>query len=149
MQGLHVFERKTKTVIDLESFIPEGHLLRKVDRILEWTFVRELTAACYASGRGRPSIDPEVYFRMLLVAYLYGIDSDRRLCEEVHFNLAYRWFCRLGLEDAVPDHSSFSRIRDRYGEEIFETVFRHIVALCQKKSRPGLPNHSGLRFCKT
>ena len=60
MQGLHVFERKTKTVIDLESFIPEGHLLRKVDRILEWTFVRELTAASYASGRGRPSIDPEV-----------------------------------------------------------------------------------------
>ena len=68
LQGLHVFDPQTRTVIDLESFLPEDHLLRKVDRILELTFVRELTAACYASGRGRPAIDPEVYFRMLLVA---------------------------------------------------------------------------------
>ena len=70
---------------------------------------------------------------MLLVAYLYGITSDRRLCEEVRYNLAYRWFCRLSLEDEVPDHSSLSRIRDRYGEEIFETAFRQIVALCKEK----------------
>jgi transposase len=133
MQGWHVFQPQTRTVIDLESFIPEDHFLRKVDRILELRFIRELTASCYADGRGRPSIDPEVYFRMLLVAYLYGITKDRRLCEEVHFNLAYRWFCRLSLEDDVPDHSSLSRIRDRYGEEIFETLFRQIVALCQQK----------------
>ncbi len=117
----------------MESFIAEDHFLRRVDRTLEMSFVRDLTATCYSSGQGRPSIDPEVFFRMLLVAYFYGITSDRRLCEEVRFNLAYRWFCRLSLEDDVPDHSSFSRIRDRYGEEIFEMLFRHIVKLCQKK----------------
>ncbi len=117
----------------MESFIPKDHFLRKVDRILEMSFVRDVTAVCYTVGMGRHSIDPEVFFRMLLVAYLYDITSDRRLCDEVQFNLAYRWFCRLSLEDDVPDHSSFSRIRDRYGEEIFETVFRHIVALCKEK----------------
>ena len=81
---------------------------------------------------GRPSVDPVVFFRMQLVACLYGINSDRRLCEEVQFHLAYRWFCRLSLEDDVPEHSSFSRIRDRYGEEIYEAVFHEIVKRCQQ-----------------
>ena len=133
MQGVHVFQSQTRTEIDLESFVEDNHLLRRVDRILDTSFVRELTASCYASGLGRPSIDPEVFFRMLLVAYLYGITSDRRLCEEIHYNLAYRWFCRLSLVDAVPDHSSLSRIRDRYGEEIFERAFEHVVTLCKQK----------------
>jgi len=127
MQGLHVFEPKTKTVIDLESFVPDDHFLREVDRSLDLCFIRTLTAACYAEGKGRPSIDPVVYFRMVLVGYLYGIDSDRRLCEDVYCNLACRWFCRLSLEDDVPDHSSFSRIRDRYGEQIYEQGFNEIV----------------------
>ena len=74
---------------------------------------------------------------MQLVAYLYGITKDRRLCEEVHFNLAYRWFCRLSLEDEVPEHSSFSRIRDRYGEEIYEAVFHEIVMRCQEHGLVG------------
>ena len=117
MQGMHVFRSQARTAIDLESFVEAGHFLRKVHRILQISFVRELTAACYAAGHGRPSIDPEVYFRMLLVAYLYGITSDRRLCEEVRYNLAYRWFCRLSLEDEMPDHSSLSHIRDRYGKD--------------------------------
>ena len=134
MQGTHAFDPQARTAIDLESFVADDHFLRKVHRVLEISFVRELTASCYAIGLGRPSIDPEVYFRMLLVAYLYGITSDRRLCEEVRYNLAYRWFCRLSLEDEVPDHSSLSRIRDRYGEEIFETVFRRIVELCRERS---------------
>jgi transposase len=94
--------------------------------------IRRLTASCYVEGKGRPSIDPVVYFRMVLVAYLYGIDSDRRLCEDVYCHLAYRWFCRLSLEDKVPDHSSFTKIRDRYGEEIHEQVFTEIVKLCQQ-----------------
>jgi transposase len=133
MQGVHVFERHAKTVIDLESFVEQGHLLRKIDRVLDTAFVRELTAACYADGLGRPSIDPEVYFRMELVAYLYGISSERQLCEDIYYNLAYRWFCRLSLQDEVPDHSSLTRIRDRLGEEVFATVFGQIVALCRKK----------------
>ncbi len=135
MQGLHVYERGART-IDLESFVASNHPLRKVDRVLDLSFIRELTAPCYAS-RGRPSIDPEVYFRMVLVGYLCGIDSDRQLCDEIHHNMAYRWFCRLAVDDEVPEHSSFTRIRDRFGEEIFETVFRRIVTLCQQKGLVG------------
>ncbi|MCX7345476.1 MAG: IS1182 family transposase [Alphaproteobacteria bacterium] len=133
MQGIHVFDRHAKTVIDLESFVEQDHLLRKIDRVLDTGFVRELTAACYADGLGRSSIDPEVYFRMELVAYLYGISSERQLCKDVYYNLAYRWFCHLSLDDEVPDHSSLTKIRDRLGEDIFATVFRQIVALCRKK----------------
>jgi transposase len=133
MQGVHVFEQHAKTVIDLELFVEQDHLLRQIDRVLDTAFVRDSTAACYADGLGRPSVDPEVYFRMQLVAYLYGISSERQLCEDVYYNLAYRWFCRLSLEDVVPDHSSLTRIRDRLGEEVLATVFRQIVALCRKK----------------
>ena len=133
MQGIHVFDRHAKTVIDLESFVEQDHLLRKIDRVLDTGFVRELTAACYADGLGRSSIDPEVYFRMELVAYLYGITSERQLCEDIYYNFAYRWFCRLSLDDVVPDHSSLTKIRDRLGEEVFESVFCQIVTLCRKK----------------
>ena len=139
MQGLHVFDPHAVVAVDLESLVHQDHFLRKVDRILESSFIRELTAACYASGLGRPSIDPEVFFRMLLVAYLYDIKSDRQLCEDVHHNFAYRWFCRLALPDKVPDHSSLSRIRDRYGEDIFEALFRRIVEICQKRGLVGAP----------
>jgi transposase len=130
---MHVFDPQATSIIDLESFVHHDHFLRKVDRVLESAFVRELTAACYAAGRGRPSIDPEVYVRMLLVAFLYDIRSDRQLCEDVYYNLAYRWFCRLSLQDGVPDHSSLIRIRDRYGEDIFEALFRRIVEICRKR----------------
>lgn len=133
MQGRHAFEPKSRKTIDLESFVADDHYLRRVDRVLELSFVAELTSPCYSNGKGRPSIDPEVYFRMLLVAYVYGITSDRRLCEEVRYNLAYRWFCHLSLEDDVPDHSSLSRIRDRLGEDFFEKVFCQIVDLCKQK----------------
>ena len=78
MQGLHVFEPETKTVINLESFIPKNHLLRQIDRILKPELIRKLTTSCYVAGRGRPSIDPVVDFRMVLVSDLYGIDLDRR-----------------------------------------------------------------------
>ena len=133
MQGVQAFEPKAKASIDLDSFVAEDHFLRRIDRILDLSFIRELTAPRYAAEQGRPSIDPEVYFRMQLVAYFYGIAKDRRLCEEVRYNLAYRWFCRLSLDEDVPDHSSLTRIRDRLGEEVFEAVFRRIVAQCQQK----------------
>jgi transposase len=133
MQGVHAFDPKAKTTIDLESWVATDHPLRRVNDVLDLSFVRELTARCYAAGQGRPSIDPEVFFRIVLLGYLRGITKDRRLCEEIRDNLAYRWFCRLPLDEDVPDHSSFSRIRDRYGEEIFERVFRQIVALCRTK----------------
>jgi transposase len=133
MQGVHAFEPKTKANIDLESFVAEDHFHRRINRVLDLSFIRELTTDRYSDGQGRPSIDPEVFFRMQLVAYFYGIAKDRRLCEEVRYNLAYRWFCRLSLDDDVPDHSSLTRIRDRLGEEVFRAVFCRIVAQCQQK----------------
>lgn len=87
----------------IEHHVPANHLLRGIDRCLDLSDLRRhLAPFCSPMGR-RPSIDPELMIRMLIVGYCFGIRSERRLCEEVHLNLAYRWFCRLGLEDAVPD----------------------------------------------
>jgi transposase len=87
--------------------VPERHLLRSIDRFVELGGLRQELAPFY-SEKGRPSIDPELLIRMLIVGYRFGIRSERRLCEGVHLNLAYRWFCRLGLNGDVPDHSTFS-----------------------------------------
>ena len=135
MQGLHVVQPGSRT-IDLETFVSASHFLRRIDRVLDLSFIRELTGPRYAN-RGRPSIDPEVFFRIVLIGYFQGIASNRQLCEEIHHNMAYRWFCRLAIDDDVPDHSSLTRIRDRLGEEVFETMFRRIVALCQEKELVG------------
>jgi transposase len=117
----------------LERHIPAAHLLRSIDRFVDLSEVRGHLAPFYSST-GRPSIDPELLVRMLLVGYCYGIRSERRLCEEVHLNLAYRWFCRLGLDGEVPDHSTFSK--NRHGRfrdcdllrKLFETVVRRCMA---------------------
>ena len=94
----------------LERHVPNDHLLRKIDRFVDLSGVRAHLEPYY-SEMGRPSIDPELMIRMLIVGYCFGIRSERRLCEEVHLNLAYRWFCRLGLDGEVPDHSTFSKNR--------------------------------------
>lgn len=94
----------------LEDHVPAGHLLRSIDRFVDLDGLREHLRPFY-SGTGRPSIDPELIIRMLIVGYVMGIRSERRLCEEVHLNLAYRWFCGLGLNGPVPDHSTFSKNR--------------------------------------
>ena len=90
---------------NLDDHVPADHLLRGIDGCLDLGELRRHLAPFY-SDKGRPSIDPQLMVRMLIVGYSFGIRSERRLCEEVHLNLAYRWFCRLGLEDAVPDHST-------------------------------------------
>ena len=95
----------------LERHVPADHLLRSVDRFVDLSGLREQLRPFY-SETGRPSIDPELIIRMLLVGYCFGIRSERRLCEEVHLNLAYRWFCRLGLERAVPDHELCGEMGD-------------------------------------
>ena len=92
----------------LEGHVPQDHLLRSIDRFVDLGAIREHLRPYY-SETGRPSIDPELMVRMLIVGYCMGIRSERRLCEEVHLNLAYRWFCRLGLGGCVPDHSTLSR----------------------------------------
>lgn len=94
----------------LERHIPSNHLLRHIDSFLDFSEIRKHLESFY-SHTGRPSIDPELMIRMLLIGYCYGIQSERRLCEEINFNLAYRWFCGLGLEEQLPDHSTFSKNR--------------------------------------
>ncbi len=132
MQGSHFYQPCLFSYISPESLIPSSHILKRIDSLIELSFVKGLTSATYFLNNGRPSIDPELYFRMLLIGYLYGISSDRKLCEEIHYNLAYRWFCRLNWDDRVPHHSSLSRIRDRYGQSVFERFFQYVIALCQK-----------------
>ena len=116
---------------NLEDHIPQNHLLRGIDQCLDLSDLRKQLADHYSST-GRPSIDPELMIRMLIVGYCYGILSERRLCEEVHLNLAYRWFCRLGLEDTVPDHSTFSKNRHgRFRENgTFRWLFEEVVRRC-------------------
>ena len=117
----------------LERHVPPDHLLRAIDRVVDLESVRAHLKDHY-SPIGRPSICPELLIRMLLVGYCLGIRSERRLCEEVHLNLAYRWFCRLGLDGDVPDHSTFSKNRHgRFRESdllriLFETVVRRCMA---------------------
>ena len=110
----------------LEKFVPQDHLLRQIDPLLDLSDLRDHLASYY-SHTGRPSVDPELMIRMLIVGYCYGIRSERRLCEEVHLNLAYRWFCRLGLEGKVPDHSTFSE--NRHGRFRESDAFRHLFEL--------------------
>src|SRR5271170_1683748 len=116
----------------LERHVPERHLLRSMDRYVELDGLRRELAPYY-SEVGRPSIDPELMIRMLIVGYCFGIRSERRLCEEVHLNLAYRWFCQLGLDGEVPDHSTFSKNRHgRFRESdllrrLFETVLQRCI----------------------
>jgi len=123
---------------NLDDHVPADHLLRGIDRCLDLGELRHHLAPFY-SHTGRPSIDPELMVRMLIVGYSFGIRSERRLCEEVHLNLAYRWFCRLGLEDAVPDHSTFSKNRHgRFREsDAFRRVFESVVARCMKEGLVG------------
>src|SRR4029077_1975320 len=123
---------------NLDDHIPSDHLLRGIDRCLDLGELRHHLSPLY-SHTGRPSIDPELMVRMLIVGYSFGIRSERRLCEEVHLNLAYRWFCRLGLEDAVPDHSTFSKNRHgRFREsDAFRRLFESVVARCMQEGLVG------------
>lgn len=116
---------------NLEDVVPEDHLLRSIDRFLDFSDLREHLAPYY-SHTGRPSVDPELMIRMLLIGYCLGIRSERQLCEEVRLNLAYRWFCRLSIEDQVPDHSTFSKNRHgRFREaEAFRFVFEDVLKRC-------------------
>jgi len=115
----------------IEDHVPQEHLLRSIDRFVDLSSIRPHLAEFY-SHTGRPSIDPELLIRMLLVGYCLGIRSERRLCEEVHLNLAYRWFCRLDLADPVPNHSTFSKNRHgRFREsDLLRHLFETTVARC-------------------
>ena len=123
---------------NLDEHVPANHLLRGINQFLDLSDLRAYLAPFY-SHTGRPSIDPELMIRMLMVGYCFGIRSERRLCEEVHLNLAYRWFCRLGIEDAVPEHSTFSKNRHgRFREsDAFRHVFEGVLERCMNEGLVG------------
>ena len=130
----------------LEDRVPADHLLRKIDAVLDLSWLRaELKP--YYSEIGRPSICPELMIRMLLVGYCFSIRSERRLCQEVELNLAYRWFCRLGLEDEVPHHSTFSvnrhgRFRATWNSTTVPPLMIMRRMRCQKKHKRSNTMHS-------
>lgn len=120
-------------VMDLAELIPNNHLLRRIPQVISFDFIYEILEPNYPSN-GRPSIDPVSMFKMLLVGYLYGIKSERRLVEEIQLNIAYRWFCGFELADKIPDHSTFSKTRLRKWNEskLFQQAFLEIVRRCVK-----------------
>ncbi|MFQ5757997.1 MAG: transposase, partial [Acidiferrobacterales bacterium] len=115
----------------LDDVVPPDHLVRRIDGVLDLSWLHGELAPFY-SHTGRPSIDPELMIRMLIMGYVFAIRSERQLCAEVQVNLAYRWFCGLGLEDRIPDHSVFSRARhERFrASDAFRRVFERVVGAC-------------------
>ena len=116
---------------DLDKVVPSDHLVRHIDAVLDLNWVHKELASYY-SHTGRPSIDPVLMIRMLIIGYVFAIRSERRICAEVQVNLAYRWFCKLGIEDSIPDHSVFCRARhERFREsDALRKVFEGVVAKC-------------------
>lgn len=129
--------------VDIESLIPETHLLRRIERMVSFNFIYDLLAPYYPAT-GRPSVDPVSMFKMLLIGYLYGIKSERRLVEEVQLNIAYRWFCGFELDDTIPNHSTFSKTRTRKWQQssLFQKAFYEIVKQCIDS---GYINHGSKR----
>jgi transposase len=131
MMGHHSRSESLFYYFRIEDQVPENHLLRLIDRHVSFDFVREKLKGLY-SDTGRPSIDPELLLRMLLVGYLYGVSSERRLVEELRMHLAWRWFTGLGFDQEIPHHSTFSKNRHgRFQESsLFQQLFEEIVARC-------------------
>ena len=120
--------------VTMESLMPEKHFLRDLDRLMDFSFVYDKVESLY-SHTGRRSVDPVVVVKMMLLGYLYGIDSERRLEQEVQVNIAYRWFLGIDLDEQVPDHSTFSQLRRRKfnGTTLFDDIFEEVVRLCIDK----------------
>src|ERR1700758_3177490 len=131
MMGQHARSESLFYYFRLEDQVPENHLLRLVDKHIDFGFVHQRVEDSY-SDTGRPSIDPELLLRILLIGYLYGISSERKLVEELRMHLAWRWFAGLGFDKEIPHHSTFSKNRHgRFQEsKLFEQLFEQIVSQC-------------------
>jgi len=131
MGRLNHDQRQLFYSFSLEEAVPDDHLVRKIAAVLDLSWVHAELAPHYPNN-GRPSIDPELMIRMLIVGYAFAIRSERALCRDLQVNLAYRWFCGLSIEDKIPDHSAFSRARnERFRDsDIFRRVFEHVVETC-------------------
>jgi len=130
MMGKHQFTPKLYYELSLDRLVPEDHLLRQISQAIDFSFIHHL-ARPYYSHTGQPSVDPIVLFKTLLVGYLYGITSERRLMREIQVNMAYRWFLGYDLDETIPDHSVLTKARGRFGMEVFEHFFKHSIELCQ------------------
>ena len=117
--------------VSLEQLVPTDHFYRHLDQSLDLTFVRALVAPFYAAG-GRPSVDPIVFFKLQLCMFFEGIRSERQLMRVAADRLSLRWYLGYDLQEALPDHSSLTRIRERYGLATFRRFFEHIVEQCQQ-----------------
>ncbi len=131
MMGTKSFQEKIYYNFSLSKRIPEDHILRKIDKVIDLSFVRVLVSDKY-SHTGQPSIDPNVLFRMMLIGYFYGITSERRLAEDISMNMGYMWFIGYDLDEPTPNHSVLSKARSRYGKEVFEQFFQKILEQCIK-----------------
>src|ERR671939_1833494 len=117
------------TYLSLEELVPQDNFYRRLEATLDLSFVRDLLRECYASS-GRPSVDPVVFFRLQLVMFFEDIRSERRLMEVAADRLSVRWFLGYDLTEPLPDHSSLTRIRERYGLRTFRRFFERIVEMC-------------------
>ena len=129
MMGQKDFTPKLFHSLSLSKLVPEGHLVRSLEEVLDLGFVRSLCRPYY-SHTGQPSVDPIVIFKMMLLGYFYGITSERRLAEECSLHLAFRWYLGYDLDEATPNHSVLSKARSRYGKEVFEKFFEHVLRRC-------------------
>ena len=126
-------------VVMLEQLVPQDHLLRKIDKYIEFSFIRDLTRYLYCHTNGRPAVDPVVLFKMLFIGYLYGIRSERQLVKDIEVNLAYRWFLGYSITEKIPDSSTISqnRIRRFKGTDIPQKIFDNIVFQAIEKGLVG------------
>lgn len=131
MMGKRVFAPKLYYQLSLDQLIPQDHLLRQIATLIDFSFIYPL-AKPYYSYTGQPSVDPIVIFKTLLIGYLYGITSERRLMNEIQVNLAYRWFVGYDLDETIPDHSVLTKARSRFGMDVFEEFFIHSIELCSQ-----------------
>jgi transposase len=131
MMGHKVFEPKRVYAFSLDERVPEDHLLRLVSAVVDFSFVRRLTARFY-SRTGQPGIDPVVLVKLAMLGYLYGITSERRLADEARLNLAFMWFLGYDLDERTPDHSVLSKARRRFGVTVYQAFFVEIVRQCER-----------------
>jgi len=129
MQGEKKFSSRIYYGINLDDLIPVDHLLKKLEKLISFNWVRDKTKKYY-SHTGKPAIDPVVLVKMLIIGYLYNINSERRLVEDISLNLAYRWYVGYNIDEKIPDHSVFTKARKRFGKELFIQIFEEVLTKC-------------------
>lgn len=126
--------QQTLEVVYIENLVPQDHILRKIAKYIDFSFIRDITKEYYCLDNGRPGVDPIILFKMLFIGYLFGIRSERQLVKDIQVNVAYRWFLGLSLTDEIPSHSTISmnRIRRFKGTTVIQDIFDNIVLQAMK-----------------